>query len=329
MNDRYLWDRTGTPDPEVERLERLLAPLGERGVPCDACLLPARTRTSAWRRTTPLFALAATIVLMIVVQQRGLRPNESGWTVEASPHAMANATPGTRLGTGARVATGAGQRLRLAEPRLGTVDLGPETRVRVLRAEAGRHVLALDRGTIDAEISAPPGVFVVETPAARAVDLGCRYTLSVTPDGAGLLHVTLGWVALTERGRESLVPSGAMCATRGALGPGTPWFEGATPAFVAALATIDAGAAGGEADAALTTVLADARPLDGLTLWHLLGRVDRRSAARVFDRLAALAPPSSAVTRAGILASDRAQLAAWWEQIGLGDLEEIRQGLRK
>jgi hypothetical protein len=199
--------------------------------------------------------------------------------------------------------------------------------VRVLRAESGRHVFALDRGTIDADITAPPGVFVVETAAARAVDLGCQYTLSVGPDGSGRLHVTLGWVALTDRGRESLVPAGAMCATRAASGPGTPWFEGATPAFVEALARLDGGAAGVEAEAALTTVLADARPLDGLTLWHLLPRVDRPSAGRIFDRLAVLAPPSGAVTRAGILAGDRTQLAAWWERIGLGDLEELRRGL--
>ena len=27
MNDDYLWDRSGAPDPEIERLERALAPL--------------------------------------------------------------------------------------------------------------------------------------------------------------------------------------------------------------------------------------------------------------------------------------------------------------
>ncbi len=30
MNDGYLWDRSGAPDPEVERLERVLTPLRYR-----------------------------------------------------------------------------------------------------------------------------------------------------------------------------------------------------------------------------------------------------------------------------------------------------------
>ena len=28
MNEQYLWDRSGPPDAEVQRLERTLAPLG-------------------------------------------------------------------------------------------------------------------------------------------------------------------------------------------------------------------------------------------------------------------------------------------------------------
>ena len=38
-DDDYLWDRSGAPDPEVVRLEALLAPLGHRG---SAPALPSR-----------------------------------------------------------------------------------------------------------------------------------------------------------------------------------------------------------------------------------------------------------------------------------------------
>ena len=40
----YLWDRSGEPDAEVERLESLLAPLRHRGLPP---VLPARRRRMA------------------------------------------------------------------------------------------------------------------------------------------------------------------------------------------------------------------------------------------------------------------------------------------
>jgi hypothetical protein len=51
------------------------------------------------------------------------------------------------------------------------------------------HRLALDHGAIEARIWAPPRLFFVETPSARAVDLGCVYTLEVDRAGAGRLSV--------------------------------------------------------------------------------------------------------------------------------------------
>ena len=41
-DDRYLWDGSGTPDPEIERLERALEPLRAPAV---------GARASRWRRT--------------------------------------------------------------------------------------------------------------------------------------------------------------------------------------------------------------------------------------------------------------------------------------
>ena len=53
--------------------------------------------------------------------------------------------------------------------------------------------------------------------------------------GASLLHVTSGWVALQLKDRESMVPAGAACATRPGIGPGTPYFEDASQTFRTAL----------------------------------------------------------------------------------------------
>jgi hypothetical protein len=159
------------------------------------------------------------------------------------------------------------------------------------------------------------------------VDLGCKYTLDVDASGAGLLHVTLGWVGLQWKGRESLVPAGAICATRAAQGPGTPYFEGATPEFVRAVSVLDAGREA-ERAAAVTMLIDHARPLDAITLWHLLGRLDSASAARIYDRLAVLMPPPAGVPKDRVLRGDASALGAWWEALGLGDLAELRQGLR-
>jgi hypothetical protein len=72
--------------------------------------------------------------------------------------------------------------------------------------------------------------------------------------------------------------------------------------------------------AELERVLREARQRDALTVWHLLARVDEADRGRVYDRLAALVPPPSGVTREGILRLDQEMLDLWWNQLGLGDV---------
>ena len=210
------------------------------------------------------------------------------WTIEAlegTPRVASQAVGGRVLvGPAGLLETDAGSRARLALEGVGSVEVGPNSRMWLPKTRTGAIRLLLARGSLDATISAAPGVFSVDTPTSRAVDLGCRYTLEVDANGTGVLHVTLGWVGLQWKGRESLVPAGALCATRAAQGPGTPYFEGATPAFVEALSSIDSGVEAGR-EASLTALLEHARPLDAITLWHLLTRLDRASAGRIYDRL--------------------------------------------
>ena len=67
--------------------------------------------------------------------------------------------------------------------------IGPDSQ---LRAATNRQVV-LERGLLQAYIWAPPREFVVDTPSARATDLGCQYTINVNASGDGLLSVSLGW----------------------------------------------------------------------------------------------------------------------------------------
>jgi hypothetical protein len=203
------------------------------------------------------------------------------------------------------------------------VDIGPGSRVRVLRAGEGARRLALDRGRLEAFIWAAPGRFLVETPAAVAVDLGCAYSLEVDATGTGRLRVTAGWVGLERQGRESFVPDGAVCSMRAGRGPGTPHFEDATPAFVRALDAVDSHLPDTDGPA-VDALLREARDRDAFSLWHLLTRLDRASATRVHDRLASLVPPPRGVTRERVLNGDRAALDAWWNTFGLGEVTFFR-----
>jgi hypothetical protein len=217
-----------------------------------------------------------------------------------------------RLVVGQWLETDGSSRAKIEVGSIGHVEIDPNTRVRLIETKPTEHRLELARGRMSAKIWAPPRLFFVDTPSAVAADLGCAYTLEVDDSGAGLLHVTSGWVALQLRERESMVPAGAACATRPGVGPGTPYFEDASVNFRFMLAEFDFKPhEARELTSILDGILREARPKDTLTLWHLLYRVDGRDREWVFERMASLAPPPKDVTREGVLRLDDKMLHLW------------------
>jgi hypothetical protein len=216
-----------------------------------------------------------------------------------------------RMAVGAWLETPATSTARIIVGDIGTVDVEPATRVRLGVVGPQAYRLTLRRGTIGARITAPPRLFVVETPSSTLVDLGCAYVAHVDEAGAGTLRVTEGWVSLEWKGRESLVPAGAICRTDPATGPGTPYFEDAPADLQRALEAFDESGS----SQALTEALAAARPRDTLSLWHLLPRVDPPAREQLFDRIAELVPPPPSVSREKALRLDPATLAHWREEL--------------
>jgi len=195
----------------------------------------------------------------------------------------------------------------------------------LVRAREDEQRLALEYGTIHALIWAPPAKFVVDTPSARAVDLGCQYTLTVSKDGVGFLSVQTGWVAFQTQKLESFIPAGAACTTHKGRGPDTPHFVDAPEALVKAVAEFDLGGA----DEPLRRALAAARARDALTLWHLLQRTKSQQRGEVFDRFAVLVALPSSVTRETILRGDPSAMDAAWDALHLGDTSWWREWKRQ
>ena len=194
---------------------------------------------------------------------------------------------------------------------IGTVELEPGTRLRIVADRPNEHRFALSHGEIRAKIKAPPKLFFVDTASGTAIDLGCEYTLTDDDLGRGLLTVTRGWVLFQRQGLESLVPAGASCQTRPRIGPGTPYFDDASQQLKQALDLFDRLRDG----SALNVILAQARVRDTLTLWHLLRRVDVSNRGRVYDRIAQLAPVPAGVSRGRALELDPQTLALWKDEL--------------
>jgi hypothetical protein len=190
--------------------------------------------------------------------------------------------------------------------------------VRLVETRDGHHRLALASGTLRAVISAPPGQFIVTTPSATAIDLGCAYVLRVDEDGSGLLSVTSGWVALELNGRESFVPAGASSRTDATRGPGTPRYDDASDGLQHALDEFDYGSDLTRRSEALRFVL-DQPDVSAVTLWHLISRVNETERDAVVDALADQMAIPAGVTRDAVVSLDPAALDLWWDELGLGN----------
>ncbi len=331
MTHDYLWNGSGEPDPEIQRLEHLLEPYRFDAGPREFPAVQAAGRStlsrpgfSALRRAAGVaLAIAAMVFAAVLLWIRTPVPSYEVARLAGSPRIGAvPLAAGGRLRRGEWLLTDGASRARILIGDIGEVEVGPGSRIGLLEARNAEHRLMLQRGVMRAMIWAPPGRFFVSTPSAQAIDLGCSYTLEVDEDGNGILRVTSGWVAFEHEGRESFVPAGAACLTRVGAGPGTPYREDASDRMRAALLSLDFGPADTSARAAeLGAVLDSARKEDALTLWHMLGLHDRLERERVWDRLAQLVPPPSGVTREGVLDSNRAMLDLWWNELGLGDAQ--------
>ena len=253
---------------DEERFETLLARF--RGAAAMPDFRAVRQEAHAPRRW-PYAVAAAVIIALLVPRSRTLRDGEIVQT--------------TRFAT------------RIKAPSVGTIEVAPHTIVQLVQSRPGRYQLDLRQGSIHAKTSSPPGVFVVDTPRATAVDLGCEYTLSVRPSGSGELHVTAGWVSLRYGLLQSLVPANAHAT----IDAGPPIFDDAP--F--------------RATDSLDVILRNARKKDAFTLLNLLPRVaNGEDRARIYDRLNALVPAPPTITREAV--RDRwttGTADAWWPPV--------------
>ena len=279
MND-YLWDRSGEADEDVRRLEELL------GAFRSVAEAPHFHHARPW----PLFALPlAAMILLGIALPAFLAYRASGWSAGGISVYRAGDTIHARAP------------LRIEREAIGVVDVGAGTTLRIV----DKRRLALDVGTIHARTTSPPGLFIVDTPQAQAMDLGCEYVLDVAKDGSGTLRVIEGWVNLTRGWRQSLVPRGASATfnAEGTLTP--PVFDDAPAEFRDAVRRND-----------VAHAVALARPRDALTLLNLFRwSTTEEERLLVYDRLAQFVPPPPSIERESVRWWMPGTTEAWWQPV--------------
>ena len=319
MADDYLWDMSGEPDTEVRQLETTLASFRWQGFNAQTVV----RRPWPWWQFRALIAalpmLVAIIGIAVSVLLPRVAPPRTSWTVS-----LEGAKP-SPFRPGEVVKTTPGSHGQIESAKIGRIEMDPESQLRLVGTRESEQRFALDRGTIHALIWAPPAQFIVDTPSAHAIDLGCQYTLRVAKDGSGFLSVETGWVAFDWHNVESFIPSGAACKTRRDRGPGTPYYLDAPQPLITALDKFDAS---GNADA-LRSAVALSRPRDALTLWHLMSRTQGNDRAQVAQAFTERVRLPATVSREGLLAGDRKALDQAWDALDVGSTQWWRTWKRR
>lgn len=295
------------------------------------------------RRLKPLLAFGAAVVAMLIAvpvyiyltgagTERVGVPNKGGsgtdevWKIEevrGNP-LVSTSAEGDSIAAGGVLETDAGSSARIAVGDIGRVDVAPNSRVKVINTSRTEQRLSLERGRLKAEIVAPPRLFIVDTPSAKAVDLGCAYTLEVDEKGNSRLHVTSGYVALETEGLESFVPAGAFCESRKGKRLGTPYFGDASDKLKDSLSRFDLSGSG---PGFVDTIILESRRRDTLTLWHLLEKVPEAKRAEIVAKMLEFVELPQGVTVDGLIRLDEKMMmdlrsdleVLWYEQPGWFD----------
>lgn len=232
-------------------------------------------------------------------------------TIEGRPQ-IAESFERENIRIGEYLETDKNSSARVIVADIGSVEVAPNSRLKLVESKTTEHRLALERGRLHARIFAPPRLFIVDTPSAAAVDLGCEYILEVNDAGDSVLRVTGGYVALENDGVESIVPALASAVTKKGKGIGMPVADSASDSFRNAVMVFDFGE---RRDEAFAKILEEARVVDSLTIWHMFARVDESRRGDVFEALASRVKPPSKVTKDGIVRLDRKMLERWWAEV--------------
>ncbi len=301
----YAWNGEGTPDPFVADMEASLSGLRGRA---DAEFHMPR------RRVGPALAAAAVLVLVVTAALMMRGGVTAPWVYDdMGAGVVSTLEQGTWIEPSSRST--------VSSDDVGTIWVDPGSRLRLVESRPNRQRLELAKGRIDAFVTTPPRLFVVDTPVARAIDMGCAYTLEVDEQGGGLLHVTFGWVELASERFASRVAAGMMCPIRGATpgaapnamtGAGIPYREEAPDAFVAALDDVERTPRG----EALEHVLAIATAEDARSLWHVLLLVDESDRTAVLSRIGGLAGLPSGVSKRDLAELKPRAMDRLWELAG-------------
>jgi len=214
MKDDYLWDRSGEPDPEVQKLETALGRYRQnqptpsfekiadiRPVKQHWSFFQPAVVVSTWALSRRSFCLRPAVFLVLRVKPTGnAGPSWAVARLEGAPrvgwHSMGEKSRPVKLGIGQTLVTDSSSRATITLDETGRIEVDAGSRLRLVANGPGRKRLSLERGTIHAHhLGAPPvnlsWIRLPLSPWISAASTLCTWTIparaSCAPPWAGLV----------------------------------------------------------------------------------------------------------------------------------------------
>ncbi len=324
--DDFLWDGTGTPDADIAAMQKDLTPLAHTA-PLDEMRLArerrdqpisaqeARNARSRSGRQSPVLlaagicsaglCVAALLLLMKGGKKNPCTDAASGFAFASSSDVScgSHASLQGHLPIGETITVGR-TAMELTIANIGKAEIAPGSEITLVTTSIREHRLALRHGRMHATVVAPPRLFVVETAAATAIDLGCEYDVTINRAGVGELTVMSGNVELTSKFGAVVVPAGYTAQLAPNLGTGVPLITAGSGYLVTIAADVAAGVP--IAPDRWRTPNAD----DAITLAYLLPRLDAAARNIVVDQLSPLVPLAE-IDSGAAKAGDLGEIQRW------------------
>ncbi|MBV6478825.1 MAG: hypothetical protein HGGPFJEG_01582 [Ignavibacteria bacterium] len=195
---------------------------------------------------------------------------------------------------------------------LGRVIIEPNTKVLFVKGSDGNNRIAVEYGTIEADMKSDKKEFFVELPSATASDTRGNFKLTVDTSGDGLLYVNSGNVEIKSNKRDAFIPAGNFVMTKKNIGVGTPFNENSSLLFKKALAEFDFGNC---AEACVNTLIKTAKPSDAVSLVNIIPIVDVKYKYDFFDKAANFVSPPVNLPKDSLEFFDNEKMKVWIDKI--------------
>lgn len=306
-------------DPELQRLQTLLAPYGVKSRGLGEWTPRQDSATSRWPRFLGIAVSGLAACLLLYAGHLYRLAWEEGQPWRVTGQAGDDTAISSVVAPGNLLETDKQQSLTIAVARIGRISLSPGSRLRLVETRTGKHRVNLESGHMRARIWAPPGYFGLADGAAEILDLGCDFDVWKHIDGSGRVYVRSGWIDYAVGSYQVLVPAG-FAMSFSADRPFTPMRPEATSEFATAVQKLEqamtaSGSTASATRAASKLVAAAAQDADGFTLLSLLTQYPPLANGDIYPRLAIAlkAAGDDHGHRAAWAAGNTHAMNAWWD----------------